>query len=129
MKSPKEVTLLIVDDEEHLRESIVFDFTRKGFNVLSAENGRKAYELILKHPVDLVISDIRMPGGDGLELLERIRLLDAETPIVIFLTGFADVTESEMYAKGAKKMMTKPFDRKALIAAVYEYTGIPLLPV
>ena len=115
--------MLIVDDEEHLRESIVFDFTRKGFKVLSAENGHNAYELLLTNTVDLIISDIRMPGGDGIELLDRIRLGDLKMPIVILLTGFADVSEAEMYAKGASKILTKPFERKELIAAVYESTG------
>jgi CheY-like chemotaxis protein len=126
LKNPQEVTILVVDDEEHLRESILFDFSRKGFNVLSAENGRKAFDLIALNKVDLVISDIRMPGGDGIELLERIRANHPTLPQVIILTGFADVKETDVYAKGAQKVLPKPFERKELIAAVYQFTGVEL---
>jgi CheY-like chemotaxis protein len=114
----KKYTLLVVDDDETLRNAMGFDFKRKGFNVLLTENGSKAFDVIKTTKIDLVISDIRMPGGDGISLLEKIRAFDPSIPQLIFVTGFADVTEAQCLAKGAKKVITKPFDRKELMATV-----------
>src|SRR5689334_18338898 len=108
MEDVKKYTLLIVDDEETLLNTIVFDFKRKGFTVLSADCGDKAFELVKANRIDLVISDIRMPGGDGVSLLEKIRSYDPKIPTVLFLTGFADVTQEECIAKGASKVFSKP---------------------
>jgi CheY-like chemotaxis protein len=118
MDDYKKYVLLIVDDEETLRNAIMFDFTRKGFTVLSAENGTKAIELVKSNRIHVVISDIRMPGGDGITLLEQIRAIDPNIPNVILVTGFAEVSEAECLAKGAKKVFQKPFDRKALMNEV-----------
>ena len=128
MKNFKQYTILIVDDEETLRDTMVFDFKRKGFTVLSAENGVAAFELVKVNKVHLVISDMRMPGGDGMSLLEQIRTHYPGIPNVIFITGFADVTEEAAIAKGAKKVLSKPFDRKVLMNSVLEAllsTAIP----
>ena len=124
MEDLKKYTLLIVDDEEMLRETIVFDFKRKGFNVLEAASGAQAFEIVKKNKIHLVVSDMRMPGGDGMSLLESIRAYDPALPTVIFVTGFADVTEDQAIAKGARKVLSKPFDRKILMNSVLEALGI-----
>jgi CheY-like chemotaxis protein len=119
-----EHTLLIVDDELALRNSMVFDFKRKGFTVLAADGGRAGFELILKNKVDLVISDMRMPDGDGLCLLERVSAYNPKIPVLIFLTGSADITEEYCLSKGARRVLSKPFDRKVLFKAVLESLGL-----
>ena len=124
MEDLRKYTLLVVDDEEILRNLIVFDFERKGFNVLSAENGIQAFELVKANKIDLVISDLRMPEGDGMRLLDNIQESGRAIPSVIFITGFADVTEAECLAKGAKKVFSKPFDRKVLMSSVLEVLGL-----
>lgn len=124
MAEYNQFTLLVVDDEDDLRDAIAYDFKRRGFQVLTAANGREAFELIKSQEVHLVISDIRMPGGDGLALLENSKAHDPEGPPVIFLTGFADVTEAECLALGARKVLPKPFDRKTLLQAALEVLGI-----
>lgn len=120
----KEFTLLIVDDEDILRKAIVFDFKRKGFTVLDANNGITAFEMVKNNKVHLVISDMRMPGGSGISLLENIRAHDPTIPAVIFVTGFADVTDAVAIAKGARKILPKPFSRKELMDSVLEVLGI-----
>ena len=117
MREPSEVTILIVDDDAALRKALVFDFTRKGFQVLSAGNGKDAYELVKNQRVDLILTDVRMPGGDGVELLDRVKSLCPELPIVIFITGFTDLTIVDAYAKGVDAIFAKPFDRKMLMTA------------
>jgi len=114
----KKYTILIVDDEEDLRETVAFDFQRKGFTVLTAESAEKGFEIVKKTKVDLVISDMKMPGGNGVSLLEKIRIQNAAVPIVIFMTGFSDVSEEECIKKGATQVVTKPFERSVLMKAV-----------
>lgn len=118
MKAFSEITLLIVDDEEPLRKAIEFDFKRKGFNVLGAANGREAFDIVLQHKVDVVLTDVRMPGGDGIELLDRIRENNTTLPVVMFVTGFADISPEDAYHRGVDAIIAKPFDRKALLNAV-----------
>jgi len=126
MDNLKQYTILVVDDEETLRDAMVFDFKRNGFSVLSAENGVNAFELVKANKVHLVVSDMRMPGGDGMSLLEQLRAHDPEIPTVIFVTGFADVTEEAAIAKGAKNVLAKPFDRKVLMNLVLETLGVSM---
>lgn len=124
MENYKQYNVLVVDDDETLRNTIILDFKRKGFTVLSAQNGADAFEIVKKNKIHLVVSDMRMPGGDGMGLLENIRNFDSVIPQIIFVTGFADVAEEQALAKGARKILAKPFDRKVLMNCALEYLGI-----
>jgi CheY-like chemotaxis protein len=114
----KKRTLLVVDDESDLREILAFTFERKGYAVLQAGNAVEAMELVKKNKIDIIISDIRMPGGDGIQLLEEVKKLNPNIPTMLFVTGFADITFEEAYDKGAEAIFSKPFDTKVLLAAV-----------
>jgi CheY-like chemotaxis protein len=118
VQNPKDSTILIVDDEPALRKAIVFDFKRKGFHVLEAENGTQAFEIVKSTKIDVVLTDVRMPGGDGTQLLEKIKNLCPDLPVVMFITGFADISLEEAYDKGVDAVFAKPFDRKALFNSV-----------
>lgn len=118
MKQPAETRILIVDDEADLRDAIAFDFKRKKYQVLTAANGVEAFNIVKQQPVDVVISDIRMPGGDGIELLSNIKSHNLNLPVVIFMTAYSDIGIDEAYDRGAEFIFSKPFDRKALHAAV-----------
>ena len=113
-------TVLVVDDEELLRNAIVFQFKREGFNVLSASNGKEAFEIIKTHKIDAVVSDIQMPGGNGIDLLKDVKNFDANLPVLVFITAFADITEADAYDLGANAIFSKPFDRKALVQCIKE---------
>lgn len=114
----KDKTILVVDDEELLRNAIVFQFKREGFNVLSASNGTEAFEIIRTNKIDAVVSDVQMPGGNGIDLLKAVKEFNANIPVLVFITAFADITESEAYDLGASAIFTKPFDRKALVNCI-----------
>ncbi len=116
--NPKDHTLLIVDDEVDLREVLAFSFKRAGFKVLEASNGVEAFEIVKSQKVDLVVSDIQMPGGNGVELLDNIRTKHHELPVLLFLTGFADITVEDAYNKGAEALFSKPFDFKVILSTV-----------
>ena len=111
-------TLLVVDDDEDLRDILSVTFRKQGFKVLTATNGVEAFDLIQNKKIDLVISDMIMPDGDGLSLLEKIRMRNPDIPVVIFITGFSHVSVDECVARGAKSVFSKPFDQKELLESV-----------
>jgi len=115
---PGEATILIVDDEADLRDAISFDFKRKGFKVLTASCGEEAVRVIDSNKIDLILSDVRMPNGDGLSILDHVKKKNVFTPVVMFITGFADITLEEAFERGADAVFSKPFDRKVLMESV-----------
>jgi two-component system response regulator FlrC len=101
--------ILIVDDEQNMRVALFEALSRNGHEVAVAENGQMALEMIARHPPDLVVTDIKMPEMDGLELLRRVKALRPELPVVI-MTGFATVdTAVEAMKQGAFDYLLKPF--------------------
>ena len=120
----KKYTLLVADDDDELREILCSIFDTCGFTVLSAHSGTSAFEIVKKQHVDLIVSDMCMADGDGMMLLEKVRAHNPEIPIVIFITGFTDVSTEECLKKGAKKVITKPFERQYLINSVTTALGI-----
>jgi two-component system response regulator FlrC len=101
--------ILIVDDEQNMRVALFEALSRNGHEVAVAENGGMALEMIARQPPELVITDIKMPGMDGLELLRQIKALRPELPVVI-MTGFATVdTAVEAMKQGAFDYLLKPF--------------------
>ncbi|MDX9730336.1 MAG: response regulator [Bdellovibrionales bacterium] len=107
--------ILIVDDEEDLREILFDDFTLLGATVYTASNGREAYDIALKEGPDVILSDVRMPGGDGVELLKRIRgVYETTPPHVFLLTGFSDLKPDEAETLGSQGLVPKPFSLSLL---------------
>jgi two-component system response regulator FlrC len=101
--------ILIVDDEQNMRVALFEVLSRNGHEVAVAENGQMALEMIARQPPELVITDIKMPGMDGLELLRQVKALHPELPVVI-MTGFATVdTAVEAMKQGAFDYLLKPF--------------------
>ena len=106
----KKVSILIVDDEQSVRDSLYDWFIDDGYHVECAENAKKALSILESECFDIVLADIKMPGMDGLEMMKRIKMLKAET-IVIVMTAFASVNTAVQALKdGAFDYVTKPFD-------------------
>ena len=103
-------TIAVVDDQEILRDSLRRTLSRGGHTVHSFPDGKTALSSIKSHSFDLVISDLKMPGMDGVELLRQIRLEGSDVP-VIMMTAFGNVSSAvEAMKLGAYDYIQKPFD-------------------
>jgi len=104
------VSILIVDDEESVRDSLYNWFVDDGYLVECAENAKQALSIIESKNFDIILADIKMPGMDGLEMHRRIKSLNTDS-IVIIMTAFAAVSTAVQALKdGAYDYITKPFD-------------------
>lgn len=99
--------ILVVDDNDLFRESIVETLSRKGYGLYSAKDGHEALELLKNSDFDLVISDMKMPGMTGIELLEQIRKFNTEIPFLIITAYGAIETAVEAMKKGAFDFIQK----------------------
>jgi len=111
-------TVLIVDDEKNYPLILGAVLEEEGFETFSANSGPEALELLKNTDVDLVLTDMKMPSMDGIELLERIKTKDEELP-VIMMTAHGTVDKAvEAMQKGAYSYILKPFDNDRLILYV-----------
>ena len=115
---PSDVKILAVDDEPMMLETISELFQAYQFQVDTASSGNKAWELIEKNSYDLILSDVRMPDGDGIELAKRVREKHVSTPSMLFMSGFSDLMNEEIYHIGAEGKFSKPFSVQAVRNAI-----------
>jgi DNA-binding NtrC family response regulator len=111
-------TILVVDDEPSLRRVLSTQLARAGYEVRAAASAEEALERLPEHPVDLVLTDLRMPGLDGVAFMQRVQALMPGTPVVL-LTAWATVEVAVGALKqGAADFLTKPYDQHELLDTV-----------
>ena len=110
--------LLVVDDEDLLRSSLVKLLTMEGYSVLSAPDGNEALRLIKENKFQLIITDLKMPGMSGMELIEEVRKLSPDTKVVILTAHGEWNTYLEAMEKGAFEYLNKPINKDDLFYAV-----------
>ena len=122
-------TILIIDDEDDIREILSYNLTKEGFKTLEASNGKDGIELAKKHLPNLVILDVMMPEMDGIEVCEQLRA-DSKTSniAVCFLTARSeDYSQIAGLDAGADDYVSKPIKPKVLmsrIKAILRRTGV-----
>jgi two-component system NtrC family response regulator len=110
--------VLVVDDERNYLVVLEDLLSDEGYEVLTASSGKEALEILGRAHVDTVLSDIKMPGMSGIQLLEGIRKLDPDLPVVL-MTAFAEVDQAVAAMKmGALDHIQKPFDNKEIKTAI-----------
>src|SRR3972149_3553618 len=109
-------SLLVIDDEPEIRESLETLLSLEGFAVESAADARSGFERLEHKPFDLVLLDVSLPDRSGLDLLEEIRSTNRALPVVM-ITAYGSV-ESAVQAmrRGAANYITKPWDNERLVA-------------
>lgn len=106
----KKFTILTIDDEENIRNGLADNFELEGYNVAEAENGKKGLELVAAGGIDLVITDLRMDGISGEEVVRRIATEHPGIPVIV-LTGHGSIDDATAAIKaGAFDFLTKPLD-------------------
>jgi len=111
--------LLVIDDDRIVRQSVVAYLEDSGFNVIEANHGQQGLELFQQHSPDLVLTDLRMPGMDGLHLLDEVHRLNADTPVIVISGAgvMGDVVEA--LRLGAVDYLIKPLaDMEMLVHAI-----------
>lgn len=111
-------TVLVVDDKEMLRDSVGATLQRAGFTIVAACDGKSALDLVSRRRPDAVVTDLRMPGMTGVELLENIREFDDDLPVIV-MTAFGAVDTAVRAMKaGAFDYISKPFEGDELVISV-----------
>nr|HDN00617.1 response regulator [Deltaproteobacteria bacterium] len=110
--------VLIIDDERPILEILDLSLTSEGYEVLTAENGEKALEIFEKQRPKLVLTDIKMPGIDGIEVLKRIKKVDDQVEVIV-ITGHGDMDTAVAALKyGASDFVTKPLKDEVLMVSI-----------
>ena len=111
-------SILLIDDDDSIRRVVEYNLREEGYDVTTAPSGTEGLRLFQDCPVDLVLTDIRMPEMDGLDLLARIKAMQPDLPVVL-LTAHGTISSAvEAMKLGAFDYLTKPFDRDRLRATV-----------
>ncbi|HTH50518.1 MAG TPA: response regulator, partial [Pyrinomonadaceae bacterium] len=106
--------IIIVDDEQSYRQLLTLVFEEEGHDVRTAMNGRQALEAFAERPAEVIVSDVKMPDMDGIEMLRAVRETQPDVGVVL-MTAFASVdTAREAFKLGADDFITKPFDVEEL---------------
>ena len=107
--------ILVIDDEAPIRETLKEILEYENFDVTLAENGEKGWQLVQKSDFDVILCDVKMPGIDGVELLERVQAIKQHIPMVM-ISGHGNVEMAiESTKKGAFDFITKPPDLNRLL--------------
>src|SRR5690554_763581 len=111
-------TILLIDDEDDIRELLEYNLKKEGFTVLSADNGSDGIALAQKHIPDIILLDVMMPEMDGVEVCEQIRANDSTSNIFIcFLTARnEDYSQIAGLEAGADDYIAKPIKPRVLIS-------------
>jgi len=116
-------SILIVDDEKDFCTVLSDSLSKEQYRILTALNGKTALRLVKKESPDLVLLDIKMPGMDGIEVLNKIKKMKRET-VVIMLTAFGTLETARKAMKlGAYDYVTKPVDLLLLKSLIKEALG------
>ncbi len=119
MKPLQSAKILLVDDEEMLREILVSELCWAGALVTEAASGQAAWKALQVESFDIIISDIRMKDGDGLFLLGQVQTLDPNRrPLFYICTGYDDLTAGRVPEGQVRGKFSKPFDLECIVQKI-----------
>jgi len=111
-------TLLVIEDQKNMRESLVIALKRAGYQVTGTESGEAAIELQKEHPYDLIIVDLKLGGLDGLEVLTQVKKINLSTEIIV-MTAYGTINSAiQAMRNGAYDYITKPFQLPDMLRVI-----------
>lgn len=113
-------TVLIVDDEPLIRLTLNDYLTQQKFNIIEAADGSEAFDLFRKHKIDLIISDVRMPKMNGIELLRKVKTVSKHTPVVLITAYRPTKQQEEVMVTKADGYLMKPFALRSLMQMIMD---------
>jgi DNA-binding NtrC family response regulator len=117
--------ILVVDDEVELKNILVESLTSQGYETSGLASGEKALAALRADPFDVVLTDLMMPGMDGLTLIRQVKRIKADLPVII-ITGFSTESSAiEAVNLGVAGYLTKPFRVPQVLAAAAKALGAP----
>lgn len=117
--------VLLVDDEPDLLQLLGIELKYAGFKVVTAQNGCDAIEVMKRTMPDVILSDIRMPHGDGIFLLDHVMTEREGHPPLVFMSAFADLGEAAALERGASGYLHKPVDIHTVVELLRRVTLAP----
>jgi len=119
--------LLILDDEQRMVDILMMVFRREGYEVQGFTRAETALEALRTEPFDLLLTDLKMPGADGLTVLRHARTIDPELPVILITAHATVATAITAMREGAFDYVEKPFDNDELKALVHRALDVTRL--
>jgi CheY-like chemotaxis protein len=120
MTGAQPTLILVADDDDDVRELVVFRLERAGYQVVTASDGQEAVEVALERPPDVCVIDVMMPKLDGYEVTERLRASPglAEVPIMLLTASVQEAAVNRGFEAGASDYIKKPFSPHELVERI-----------
>ena len=112
--------ILVVEDDAEMRSLLKDFFTEEGFDTDSVSNGSEAFRKLVREPFDLVITDIRMPGLTGLDILPGIKKLQPAAPVIVITAFGSEEIQRKAFEKGANAYLEKPIHFQKLTTLIHD---------
>jgi DNA-binding response OmpR family regulator len=112
--------VLIIEDDQEMRSLLKYFFSEEGFETDSVSNGFDALGILIKKPFDLVITDIRMPGLTGLDILPRIKKIQPEVAIIVITAFGTEEVRRRAFERGANAYLEKPIHFQELRGLIHD---------
>ncbi|MEO6625642.1 MAG: two-component system response regulator OmpR [Burkholderiaceae bacterium] len=111
--------ILVVDDDQRIRDLLRRYLSQEGFDVVQAEDGKSLNRVLMRDSVDLIVLDLMLPGEDGLAICRRLRAANDKTPIIMLTAKVEDVDRIVGLEVGADDYLGKPFNPRELLARIH----------
>ncbi|HUR52776.1 MAG TPA: response regulator [Gemmataceae bacterium] len=119
-------TILVVEDDPTVREAVSAALTRKGYNVVTADDGVDAIRLAADHPPDLAVVEMLLPGASGFQVAQALKAAtDGRVPVVMVSATSSDAHQDYAFASGADRFLAKPFAVGGLTEIVLALCPLP----
>jgi DNA-binding response OmpR family regulator len=112
--------ILVVEDDAEMRSLLKDFFSEEGFEIDSVSNGSEAFRILVRELFDLVITDIRMPGLTGLDILPGIKKLQPKVPIIVITAFGSEEVQRKAFEKGANAYLEKPIHFQNLRTLIHD---------